>query len=149
MKNFTSRIDLTWLWLIIFMLVGNATAQTVPLSGGGGSQQGGGGQQGGSATTVNNGYSTGTRVPAQGSSVRLNLRLMPQPRAQTTTNKQLRMNLRLGRHGFIQPNNANSNNGGGSQQGGGTTGGGTTGGGTTGGGTTGGGTTGGGTTPGT
>ena len=91
MKNFTSRIDSTWLWLIIFMLGGNATAQTIPFNGSnqtqnsgnqqGGGQQGGGttggGTTGGSVTTVNNGYSTGTRVPAQGSSVRLNLRLMP------------------------------------------------------------------------
>ena len=114
-------------------------------------QQGGSSQnqQGGqvatlTATTINNGYSHGTQARPGGTSVRLNLRLLPQQRQQITSYRQYRLNLRLGSHGFIQNNN--TNNSGSGTTGGGTTGGGTTGGGTTGGGTTGGGTTGGGTT---
>jgi len=138
MKNFIIS-------LATLALVGNAMAQTIPFNGSNqiqnsGGQQQGGQQQGGSvatltATTINNGYSQGSQVQVGGTSVRLNLRLMPQQRQQITTYREYRLNLRLGRHGFIQTNNN-----------GGTTGGGTTGGGTTGGGTTGGGTTGGGTT---
>ena len=171
MKDFMARIIPMWLWItiiltLLFILAGKAAAQTIPFNGSnqiqnssgqqsGGQQQGGGsnqggGQQGGSvaaltATTINNGYSRGTQVRVGGTSVRLNLRLLPQQRQQVTTYKQYRLNLRLGRHGFIQPNNSGGTTGGGTT-GGGTTGGGTTGGGTTGGGTTGGGTTGGGTT---
>ena len=138
----------------------------LPFSGGG-NQQGGffqnqqGGssqnQQGGSsqnqqggqvatltATSINNGYARGTQVRPGGTSVRLNLRLLPQQRQQITSYRQYRLNLRLGSHGFIQNNNTNNS---GSGTTGGTTGGGTTGGGTTSGGTTGG-TTGGGTTSG-
>ena len=137
---------------------GQQSGGIIPFSGGG-NQQGGffGGQnqqggssqnqQGGSvaaltATNINNGYSQGTRVQIAGTSVRLNLRLLPQRRQQVATHRQYRLNLRLGRHGFIQANNSGGTTGGGTT-GGGTTGGGTTGGGTTGGGTTGGGTTGG------
>ena len=153
---------------LFFMFVSEASSQTIPFNGSnqiqnsagqqnngqqGGSQQQGGnnnqgsnGQQGGSvaaltATTINNGYSQGSQVRVGGTSVRLNLRLLPQSRQQITTYRQYRLNLRLGRHGFIQTNN----NGGATT--GGTTGGATTGG-TTGGATTGG-TTGGATTGGT
>ena len=150
---------------LFFMFVSGASSQTIPFNGsnqiqnltgqqnngqqGGGSQQqgsnnsqGSNGQQGGSvaaltATTINNGYSQGSQIRVGGTSVRLNLRLLPQSRQQITTYRQYRLNLRLGRHGFIQTNNN-----------GGTTGGATTGGATTGG-TTGGGTTGGATTGGT
>ena len=143
MKDFMNKIIPMWLWITImlaflFILAGKAAAQTIPFYGSNqtqnssgqqsGGQQQGGGQQGGSvaaltATTINNGYSQGNPVQVGGTSVRLNLRLLPQQRQQVTTYRQYRLNLRLGRHGFIQPNN-----------GGGTTGGGTTGGGTTGGG---------------
>ena len=140
---------------LFFMFVSEASSQTIPFNGsnqiqnstgqqnngqqGGGSQQqgsnnsqGSNGQQGGSvaaltATTINNGYSQGSQIRVGGTSVRLNLRLLPQSRQQITTYRQYRLNLRLGRHGFIQTNNN-----------GGTTGGATTGGATTGG-TTGGG----------
>jgi len=135
--------------LILFTLSGGATAQTIPFNGSN-QIQNSSGQQGGSvarltATNINNGYSRGSQIRVGGTSVRLNLRLLPQQRQQTTTYKQYRLNLRLGRHGFIQINNSGGTTGGGTT-GGGTTGGGTTGGGTTGGGTTGGSTTGGGTT---
>ena len=150
--------------------LGGQQSGGLPFSGGG-NQQGGffqnqqGGssqnQQGGSsqnqqggqvatltATFINNGYSRGAQARPGGTSVRLNLRLLPQQRQQITSYRQYRLNLRIGNHGFIQNNNTNNNGGGttgGGTTGGGTTGG-TTGGGTTGGGTTGGGTTGGGTT---
>ena len=135
---------------LFFMFASEASSQTIPFNGSnqiqnsagqqnngqqGGSQQQGGnnnqgsnGQQGGSvaaltATTINNGYSQGSQVRVGGTSVRLNLRLLPQSRQQITTYRQYRLNLRLGRHGFIQTNN----NGGATT--GGTTGGATTGGG--------------------
>jgi hypothetical protein len=97
------------------------------------------------AITINNGYSQGSQVRVGGTSVRLNLRSPPQQQQQIATYRQYRLDLRLGRHGFIQTNYGGGTTVGGTT-GGGTTGGGTTGGGTTGGGTTGGGTTGGGTT---
>jgi hypothetical protein len=167
MKNFIIS-------LATFALVSNTMAQRIPFNGSnqiqnsGGQQQQSGQQQSGqqqsgsvstlTATTINNGYSQGSQVQVGGTSVRLNLRLMPQQRQQITTHRQYRLNLRLGRHGFIQTNNNGGTTTGGTTTGGttggtttggttgGTTTGGTTGGGTTGGGTTGGGTTGGGTT---
>ena len=124
--------------------IGSLGGSSAASSGGQASNTGGSAasqnQQGGqvatlTATTINNGYSQGRPIRVGGTSIRLNLRLLPQQRQQVATFRQYRLNLRLGRHGFIQPNNSGTT--------GGTTGGGTTGGGTTGGGTTGGGTTGG------
>ena len=166
MKDYMNRIIPMWLWIalilaFIFAWVGDAKAQVIPFNGSnqiqnssgqqsGGNTQGGG-QQGGSvatltATNINNGYSQGSQVRVGGTSVRLNLRLLPQQRQQITTYRQYRLNLRLGRHGFIQTNNSGGTTGGTTT--GGTTTGGTTTGGTTTGGTTSGGSQQGGTTSG-
>lgn len=60
--------------------------------------------------TINNGYAQGTQVSPQSAIVRLNLRLHRQINQQTATYRQYRINLRLGRHGFLQQNNNTSNN---------------------------------------
>ena len=103
-------------------LGGSGAANTGGQTGNSGSNATTQNQQGGSvatltATTINNGYSQGRPIRVGGTSVRLNLRLLPQQRQQITTYKQYRINLRLGRHGYIQPNNNNTQSGNNTQTG--------------------------------